>query len=95
MLFEEDKCSRIAGCLDKLRIIPRFLLLTGYLFYGCMFVWITQWFMDFPWSTVVNQAVALALAGFPAAILGVLGSVLGGLTKHEMAARSSAFDSPG
>ena len=37
--------------------------------------------MNYPWTTITNDAVALALAAFPAAILGVLTQVVNSLTK--------------
>lgn len=64
------------------RVMPRLLMLGYYGFFAYVFMWISGWFMAFDFSTVENQAVALAVAGFPVGILGVLSGVLLKLTEH-------------
>ena len=72
----------LAATVNDWRIIPRLLVVSGYIFYGYSFVWIVEWFMAFNWDGVTNEGVALALAALPAAILGVLGTVLGVVTNN-------------
>jgi hypothetical protein len=69
---------------NKWRIWPR--LLTGgfSLFFFYAWFYVVDWFISFNWETVENQAVALALAGFPAAILTVITIVLGKLIDKYM-----------
>lgn len=74
--------GKFAGVVNDWRVIPRLLVVSGYIFYGYSFVWIVEWFMAFNWDEVTNEGVALALAAFPAAILGVLGTVLGVVTNN-------------
>lgn len=66
------------------RVFPRLLVGSYCAFFGYAWFYVTDWFMDFDWSTVDNQAVALALAGFPAAILTVISVVLGKLIDKYM-----------
>ena len=74
--------GKFACVVNDWRVIPRLLVVSGYIFYGYSFVWIVEWFMAFDWASVTNEGVALALAAFPAAILGVLGTVLGVVTNN-------------
>ncbi len=71
-----------AAQFNQWRVIPRLLIISYYILFANSFVWVTQWFMDFDWSTVDNQAVALAIAGFPVGILGVMTGVLAHLTNN-------------
>jgi len=77
-----DNWLRWAHRLDAMRIIPRILVSLYYIFFIKAWFYVVDWFMNYDWSTVENQAVALALAGFPAAILGVISVVLGQLTNN-------------
>ena len=71
-----------AARLDAFRVIPRLLLIAYYLFFAKAWFYVVDWFQAYNWAGVTNEAVALALAGFPAAILGVLTGVLAGLTNN-------------
>lgn len=66
------------------RVMPRLLICSYYVFFAWQFVVITSWFMAYDFDTVSDGAVALAVAGFPAAILGVLSAVLSNLTSNYM-----------
>ncbi len=77
-----DGLELFARRLNSLRVIPRTLLITYYLFFVWAWLYVVDWFMAYDWESVTNQAVALALAGFPAAILTVLTGVLGKLTDN-------------
>ena len=66
---------------DKWRVMPRLLMVAFYSFFMWAFVWVSTWFMAYDFATIDNQAVALAIAGFPTAILAVLTGVLANLTK--------------
>lgn len=66
------------------RIYPRILIGAYYVFFAVVFVWIASWFMSFNWDGIENQAVALAVAGFPVGVLGVLAGVLANLTGKYM-----------
>lgn len=52
-----------------------------YSFFIAAFVWIVGWYMEYPFNEVENQTIALAITGFPVAILTVLSGVLAVLTK--------------
>ena len=77
-----DAVIRFAERLDALRIIPRALVIVYYAFFMNFSFYLAEWFMAFDWTTVENQAVALAVAGFPVGILGVMTGVLGTLTNN-------------
>ncbi|MCK5089781.1 MAG: hypothetical protein KAI80_13550 [Hyphomicrobiaceae bacterium] len=77
-----DFWIRFADRLDALRIIPRGLVIFYYLFFAKFSFYLTQWFMDYDFTSIENQAVALAIAGFPVGILGVMTGVLGTLTNN-------------
>ena len=74
--------------LNAYRIIPRILMAVYYTFFIYAFIWVTKWFMSYDHNSIENEAVALAIAGFPTAILGVLSAVLASLTKNY-------FNTPG
>ena len=82
MSAEPDSWATLADRLDRLRVIPRILVIAYYLFFAWAWIFVVDWFVAYDWAAVTNQAVALALAGFPAAILGVLTGVLGKLTDN-------------
>lgn len=65
---------------NEWRIFPRLMITAYYGFFAGVFVWLSDWFMHFDWTGIDNQAVALAVAGFPAAVLGILSGVLANLT---------------
>lgn len=68
--------------VNEWRIIPRVLILSYYALFAYYSIWLTQWFMDYDFSSIENQAVALAIAGFPVGILGVMTGVLAHLTNN-------------
>lgn len=76
--------SRIAHHIDDLRIIPRVLIMSAYIFFGYAFMEIVFWFQNYDWSQVKEPMVALAIAGFPTAVLGVLLQVLKAITDTYM-----------
>ncbi len=78
----DDAVLRFAERLDALRVIPRVLLVIYYAFFIKFSYFVTTWFMAFDWSTVTDATVALAVAGFPVGILGVMTGVLGTLTNN-------------
>lgn len=77
-----DAWIRFADRLDALRIIPRSLVIFYYLFFAKFSFYLTDWFMAYDFTAIENQAVALAIAGFPVGILGVMTGVLGTLTNN-------------
>ena len=66
---------------NKWRIVPRVLMFTYYGFFIFSFVWIVGWYMNYPFNEIEDQTIALAITGFPVAILTVLSGVLAVLTK--------------
>ena len=70
-----DAVIRFADRLDALRIIPRSLVIFYYLFFAKFSFYLADWFMNYDFTTIDNQAVALAVAGFPVGILGVMTGV--------------------
>jgi len=81
-MIDSDPWIRFADRLDALRIIPRFLVIFYYVFFAKFAYFVATWFMAYDFSSLTNEAVALAIAGFPAAVLGVLNLVLGTLTNN-------------
>lgn len=77
-----DRWLLIAKRANALRVIPRILVVAYYVFFIDAWFYVVDWFMAYDWTKVENQAVALALAGFPAAILAVITGVLGTLTNN-------------
>jgi hypothetical protein len=77
-----DAWIRFADRLDALRIIPRALVIFYYIFFAKFSFYLAAWFMAYDFTTIDNQAVALAVAGFPVGILGVMTGVLGTLTNN-------------
>ena len=88
-----DAWIRFADRLDALRIIPRFLVIAYYLFFFQFTYFLAEWFMAYDFATIENQAVALAIAGFPVGILGVMTGVLSALTNNYF--RTGARDPGG
>jgi hypothetical protein len=80
--MSDDIVIRFADRLDALRIIPRFLVIFYYVFFAKFSFYLADWFMAYDFTTIENQAVALAIAGFPVGILGVMTGVLGTLTNN-------------
>ncbi len=76
--------------LNSFRVIPRLLLITYYSFFVKAWFYVVEWFTAYDWESVTNEAVALALAGFPAAVLGILTGVLAGLTNNYFRTGNSA-----
>lgn len=85
----DDPWIRFATRLNRLRIIPRVLVLAYYGFFAHAWFYVVDWFMAYDWTAVDNEAVALALAGFPAAILAVITGVLATLTNNYFRTGSS------
>lgn len=71
---------------NKWRIMPRILVMCYAVFFGYAWFYVVDWFIAFDWETVAdhNHGVALAIAGFPAAILTVISVVLGKLIDKYM-----------
>jgi len=80
--LHSDAVMRIAERLNALRIIPRGLVIGYYIFFAKFSFYLTTWFMNYDFTSIENQAVALAIAGFPVGILGVMTGVLGTLTNN-------------
>ena len=74
--------NKLAVLLNEFRVIPRALIISYYILFAQAFFWVTEWFMNYPFNTITNQAVALAIAGFPVGILGVMTGVLAHLTNN-------------
>ena len=77
-----DKWLRLAERLNALRIIPRALVVAYYIFFAKFSYYLADWFMAYDFDALNNETVALAIAGFPAAILGVMAGVLASLTNN-------------
>ena len=78
------------------RWMPKVIVLGYYIFFVKAWFYVVDWFMAFDWSSVENPSVALAIAGFPAAILGVITLVLNTLTATAFRAMNGrASSSPG
>lgn len=63
------------------RFMPKIIVMFYYVFFAKAWYYVVEWFMGFDWTTVQDPTVALAIAGFPAAILAVLTAVLKTLTE--------------
>ena len=84
-----DPVIKFAARIDALRLIPRILVIIYYAFFIKFSYYVTNWFMAYDFSTLENEAVALAIAGFPVGILGVMTGVLGTLTNNYFRTGSS------
>ena len=82
MTGSDDKVLQLAARIDAFRIIPRLLVIGYYLFFAWFAVYLADWFMAYDFAALESEAVALAIAGFPAAVLGVMTGVLGSLTNN-------------
>ena len=81
-LFTHKEWLEIAERIDAFRIVPRLILVSYYGFFVHAWYYVVTWFMAFQWERIDGNAdVTLAVAGFPAIILGVLTGVLNALTK--------------
>lgn len=78
----EDWSTRWARRFDEWRVVPRVLVLSYYWIFAQTFQWVTQWFMDYPFNDIENQAVALAIVGFPVGVLTVMTGVLAVLSNN-------------
>ena len=81
----EHRCGRWAECIDKLRIIPRIVLFVCYVAYIALTWEAWDWFTAYDFNALENEVVALAVVGFPAAILSALAGVIGSITKAYFA----------
>lgn len=75
---------------NKWRVMPRILMVIYYGFFIYAFMYVVDWFMNYDFSEVEDPAVALAITGFPTAILAVLTGVLSTLTKQYFNTGSSS-----
>ena len=71
-----------AKAVNDWRVIPRVLVLSYYALFARSFFWVTDWFMNYDFTTISDPSVALAIAGFPVGILGVMTGVLAHLTNN-------------
>ncbi len=83
--------------INKLRIIPRFLLIVYYAFFIYAWMFMVNWFIGFDWNSlpndpIVGAAAAAAVAGFPSVVLGILTKVLKDLTQSYWNGSSSDGD---
>ena len=80
-MTERDPWLLAAQRLDAWRIIPRLILLFYFVFFGKAWYFIVNWFVSYDWSDlpadqIVGATAVVAVAGFPAIILGILTKVL-------------------
>lgn len=73
---------------NKWRIMPRILMTSYYVFFAFAFWGLADWVMAYDFTKLDNEIIALAIVGFPTAVLGVLSAVLATLTKNY-------FNTPG
>jgi hypothetical protein len=66
----------------KWRPVPRALMIGYGVFFAVMTWKMTAWVMAYDFNALDNETLALAVVGFPAAILTVLSGVLMALMKH-------------
>ncbi len=89
MISSDDKVIQFAARVDALRIIPRTLVIIYYTFFIKFSYYLADWFMTFDFASLESDVVALAVAGFPVGILGVMTGVLGTLTNNYFRTGSS------
>lgn len=89
MTGSDDKVIQFAARVDALRIIPRLLVIVYYAFFIKFSYYLADWFMSFDFASLESDAVALAVAGFPVGILGVMTGVLSALTNNYFRTGSS------
>lgn len=80
--MSDDTFLRVAKRIDALRLIPRLLVIAGYIWYAQFAVWVSGWVMDYPFHDLESESVALAIVAFPTGILGVLAGVLASITNN-------------
>jgi len=78
----DDKVLKFAERLNSLRLIPRGLVIGYYIFFAKFSYFVGDWFMSYDFDSITEPTVALAIAGFPVGILGVMTGVLGSLTNN-------------
>lgn len=81
-MSDPDRWELWAARLNSFRVVPRILIMVYYLFFIKAWFYVVDWFTGYDWGSVENQAVALALAGFPATILGIISAILASLTNN-------------
>lgn len=81
-MTDDDAVLRFARRLNALRLIPRTLVVAYYVFFANFSYYLAEWFMQYDFDSITDPSVALAIAGFPAAILGVMSGVLASLTNN-------------
>lgn len=67
---------------NEWRVVPRLLLASWSFFVGFAWLKVFNWFTTIPFGGIESDTVALAIAAFPAAILGVLTTNLATLTNN-------------
>jgi len=80
--MNDDPWILYAERANALRVIPRILIVTYYIFSIVAWFYVVTWFMEYDFTKIENEIVALAVVGFPAVILGVITTVLGSLTNN-------------
>jgi len=80
MTTSSDPWIQTAWRLDAWRIIPRLVLLFYCVFFAKAWYFIVNWFIAYDWDAlptdqIVGAAAVVAVAGFPAIILGILTKV--------------------
>ncbi len=80
-MIETDPWLLAAQRLDAWRVIPRLILVFYCAFFAKAWYFIVNWFIAYDWSAlptdqVVGAVAVVAIAGFPAIILGILTRVL-------------------
>ncbi len=63
--------------------MPKVIVAYYYVFFAKAWYYVVDWFIAFDWTSIADlpPTVAIAIAGFPAAILAVLTTVLKTLTE--------------
>lgn len=77
-----DRVLLFAQRMNALRLIPRTLVVAYYVFFAKFSYYLADWFMAYDFNAITDGTVALAIAGFPATILGVMSGVLASLTNN-------------
>jgi len=80
--MSDDKVINFAERLNALRLIPRGLIIGYYIFFANFSFFVADWFMAYDFDSIQEPTVALAIAGFPVGILGVMTGILGSLTNN-------------
>ena len=75
-----DAWIQTAQRIDAWRVIPRLVLLFYCVFFAKTWFFIVEWFIHFDWNSlpsdqIIGAASVMAVAGFPALILGILTKV--------------------